>query len=216
MAGNNINNIYNTILFIARKERGTFLSVANCMNILDMGQMELLEEAFKEYQINQTISDALSPFKVRLQFATSSFGEVTMPLDYQHLLGGIFTVTGSTVNSVKFLTEDNLAEALTSQLRAITTGNPRALDSALGFQIYPQVQQTGFYTYLRRPLMPVLIYTQAGRVLTYNPLTSIQIEFYDVYINNIIARALKYLGINMSEQEIENFGQVQSQETNIK
>lgn len=216
MAGNNINNIYNTILFICRKERGAFISVSNCMNVLDMGQMELLAEAFSQYQINQTVSDALSPFKVRLQFATSSFGEVSVPSDYQHLLGGIFTVTGSTVNPVRFLTEDTLSDALTSQLRPVTTSNPRAMDSSLGFQLYPQIQQTGFYTYLRRPLIPVLSYTQVGRTLTYNPLTSIQIEFYDVYINNIIARALKYLGINMDEQQIEQFAQIQSQETNTK
>jgi hypothetical protein len=34
-----------------------------------------------------------------------------------------------------------------------------------------------------------------------------------VYINNILARALKFWGINMAEQDIQQFAQLQTQET---
>ena len=52
-----------------------------------------------------------------------------------------------------------------------------------------------------------------GRTITYDPANSIQIEFYDIYVNDIIARALKYLGINIDEQGIEQFAVMQQQET---
>jgi hypothetical protein len=111
------------------------------------------------------------------------------------------------------VTQDELPYALTSQLRTVSTSKPIAKDRSTGFQLYPQVLQTGFYNYLRRPATPVLGYTQTGRAITYNPNTSTQLEFTDVYINNIIARALKFWGINMAEQDIQQFAQLQTQET---
>jgi hypothetical protein len=81
--------------------------------------------------------------------------------------------------------------------------------------LYPAATQAGFYNYLRRPATPVLGYTQASgsRTITYDPNTSTQLEFTDVYINNIISRALKFWGINMAEQDIQQFAQIQTQET---
>ncbi len=66
---------------------------------------------------------------------------------------------------------------------------------------------------MRIPDYPVLSYTQVGRVVTYDPLTSVQIEFSDIYIDKIIAKSLGYTGINMSEPEIVQFGQVKDQTT---
>ena len=114
---------------------------------------------------------------------------------------------------IRFVNEDELPFALTSQLRTVSTSKPIAKDTSGGFQLYPQSTQTGFYNYLRRPNAPVLGYTQTGRTITYDPNTSTQLEFTDVYINNIIARALKFWGINMAEQDIQQFAQLQTQET---
>ena len=214
MANRNINDICNILFYIVRKERGVFLTYPEAGMILDNGQMELLADSFAQYQVNQSIVDALSPFKKYTQFTSTSSGDVVMPDDYQHLLGSVFTVSGSTVNPVRFVNEDELPYAITSQLRPVTTTSPIAIDSALGFQLYPQSQQTGFFTYLRRPNIPVCAVTQVGRVITYDPVNSVQIEFYDIYINNIISRALKYLGINISEADIEQFAQLQQQQTN--
>ena len=58
-------------------------------------------------------------------------------------------------------------------------------------------------------------YTQTGRTITYDPNTSTQLEFTDVYINNIIARTLKFWGINMAEQDIQQFAQLQTQEKQL-
>jgi hypothetical protein len=214
MANRNINDIYNIILYIVRKERGSFVTTSEMCSMLDMGQMELVTESFAQYQINQKIVDALSPFKVKNQFTSANDGQVTMPADYLHLLGGVYTVYGSTVNTVRFVNDDELATALTSQLRPVSLSRPLAIDSALGFQLFPNQAQTGFYTYLRRPATPVWGGTLVNRVLTYDPNQSTQIEFYDVYINNIISRALKYIGINLDEMAISQFAQIQQQQTN--
>lgn len=200
--------------FLIRKELGSFVNISQALEVLTAAQLDRYEYDFGKYQIDQTVVDALSPFKVRTQFTSASDGQVTMPTDYQHLLGGVFTVFGSTVNTVHFVNDDELSDALTNQLRAVTTGRPIAVDSALGFQLYPQIQQTGFYTYLRLPVTPVYAYTQVGRVITYDPANSVQLEYYDVYIDNIISRAMGYLGIYLDDQAVQQFAQLQEQQTN--
>jgi len=183
------------------------------MQTLDNAQLEAVEEWFSTYGTTQIIHDAIRKLRVQKSFTSDSTGLVTFDADYLHLIGGAYTVSGSSINNVRFLNEDELALALKSQLRAVSTSNPIAIDASVGFRLYPAATQSGFYNYLRRPATPVLGYTQTGRTITYNSGTSTQLEFTDVYINNIISRALKFWGINMAEQDIQQFAQLQTQET---
>lgn len=201
------------MLFIVRKERGVFVTVNEAMQTLDNAQLEAVEEWFSTYGTTQIIHDAIRKLRVQKSFTSDSTGLVTFDSDYLHLIGGAYTVSGSTINNVRFLNEDELALALKSQLRAVSTSNPIAIDASVGFRLYPAATQSGFYNYLRRPAAPVLGYTQSGRTITYDPNTSTQLEFTDVYINNIISRALKFWSINMAEQDIQQFAQIQTQET---
>lgn len=209
----NINDVYNFLVFIVRKERGVFITIPEAMQTIDNAQLEATEDWFSQYGVTQIIHDAIRKLRMQVQFTSNSDGSVDFASDYLHLIGNPYTVTGSTINAVRFVNEDELPFALTSQLRPVSTAKPIAKDRSTGFQLYPQTTQTGFYNYLRRPAAPVLGYTQTGRTITYNPNTSTQLEFTDVYINNIIARALKFWGINMAEQDIQQFAQLQTQET---
>lgn len=209
----NINDIYNLMVFIVRKERGVFITIPEFQNTLDNAQLEATEDWFASYGETQIIHDAIRKLRTQVQFSCDSGGNVTFASDYLHMIGSPYTVTGSTVNAIRFVNEDELPYALTSQLRAVSTTKPIAKDTATGFQIFPQSVQIGFYVYLRRPASPVFGYTQSGRTITYNSNTSTQLEFTDVYINNIISRALKFWGINMAEADIQQFAQLQTLET---
>lgn len=213
MAVRNIQQIYDLIEFIVRKSRGTFLTIPQAMSVLDSGQLDAFTEYFKLYADNQEIHDALDQFKVYQPFTSATDGSVAYNSDYLHLLAGVFTVSGSTVNKVRFVQTDEWPDAITNQLRPVSLSAPIALDASAGFQLYPQSQQTGAYSYLRRPATPVYDYTQVGRVITYNAAGSTQLEWLDVYIDNVIARALKYVGVNMDEQAISEFAQILDQQT---
>ena len=201
------------MIFIVRKERGVFVTIPEAMQTLDNAQLEAVEEWFSTYGTTQIIHDAIRKLRVQKSFTSDSTGLVTFDADYLHLIGGAYTVSGSTINNVRFLNEDELALALKSQLRLVSDSNPIAIDASVGFKLYPAAIQSGFYNYLRRPATPVLGFTQSGRNITYDPNTSTQLEFTDVYINNIMSRALKFWGINMAEQDIQQFAQIQTQET---
>ena len=209
----NLNEIYNFMVFIVRKERGVFVTIPEFESTLDNAQIEAVSDWFELYGTTQKIHDAIRKLRSQVQFTSTSDGQVDFASNYLHMIGGAYTVTGSTINSIRFVNEDEVALALKSQLRPVSTSLPIAKDTATGFQIYPQVAQTGFYNYLRRPLKPVYGYTTSGRTITYDNATSTQLEFTDVYINNIISIALKFWGINMAEQDIQAFAQNQTQET---
>jgi hypothetical protein len=208
----NLNDIYNFMVYIVRKERGVFVTITEFENTLDNAQIEAVEGWFLLYGQNQKIHDALRKIRVQKDFTTLN-GSVTFESDYLHQLGGVYTVSGSSLNVVNFVNEQEFALAAKSQLRPVTVNSPIAKDITNGFQIYPSSSYVGVYNYLRRPLKPVYGYTTSGRTITYNNATSTQLEFTDVYINNIISIALKFWGINMAEQDIQAFAQNQTQET---
>ena len=209
----NINDLYNFFRFVVRKERGVFITIPQFNSYMDSGQMDAVAEWFAPYGENQKLHDALRPIRIYYQFTSNSSGMVTFPSDYIHLLGSPFTVTGSSVNPVTFLNEDELAKALISQLRTPTNSYPIAVDTSTGFSIYPQQTQIGFLWYLKRPSTPNLSYTQSGRDITYDPTTSTQLDFSDIYVNNILAKALKYAGVSMDENGISNFANEYNEET---
>jgi hypothetical protein len=208
-----INDYYNFIRYIVKKERGVFITIEQAMANLDAAQLDCVEMWFKPYGVDQQVHDALRDFKIYQPFTSNSAGFVTFPSDYLHLIGQPYTVTGSTVNRIEFVNEDELPFALTSQLRPVSTSYPVAVDNPTGFNIYPQTLQVGAYFYLRRPAAPVLDYTQVGRAITYNSAGSTQLEWNEVYINHIIAVSLKYAGINMSEPEVSKFADQYANET---
>lgn len=208
-----VDDIYNFMRYIVRKERGVFLTTDEAMQALDNGQMTAYAEYFSQYGQNQTIHDAIRPFRIYLQFTSNTAGMVTFPADYLNMVGNPFTVTGSTVNTIKFVNEDELSFALTSQLRPVTNSYPIAVDTVDGFSIYPQQTQIGFMWYMKRPATPVYGVTEVGRVVTYDANTSTQLEWEDQYINNIIAKALKFVGVNMGEADVYNFADQYNKES---
>lgn len=209
----NISNIVDFVQFLIRKERGVFISPEQTTTNLDAGQLDAFEEYFKLYDQTQRLHDALQPFQIDVVFTSDSGGNVQYPDDYQHLLAKHYTVTGSTVNDITFVQDNELAFALRSQLRPVTDEYPIAIETKDGFCIYPQKVQRGIYSYLKRPATPVYGYTQSGRQITYNPNTSVQLEWNEGYINNIIAKSLRYVGIYMAEQEISQFAEIYNQQT---
>jgi len=215
MAIRNINNLYDFFRDLVRKERGAFVSIPQFNANLDAGQLDAIEEWFAPYGENQQLHDALRLIRVYYQFTSDPAGFVTQPDDYLHILGQPFTVAGSSVNRINFCNEDEVPFALTSQLRPVSDSYPIAIDTSTGFSIYPQKTQVGFFNYLRRPATPKLAYTQVGRVITYDAANSVQLEFSDAYINNILAKALIYAGVYMNEKDITQYAEVYNQQTKV-
>lgn len=208
----NISQIYDFMSYIIRKQRGVFLTIEQAMDALDNGQLDCFEDWYKMYGVTNEVHDAISKFKITGWFSSNSTGYVTLPSDCLHL-ATLYCVQGSTIIPVKWFTEDEVGAALNSQLRPVSTNRPLARDDSGNVQLYPQVSQYGTIIYFRRPAVPVYDYTQVGRVITYNASGSTQLEWLDSYINNIIARALSFVSVNMDEDGVMKFAEMYKQET---
>lgn len=209
----NINQLYNFFRYIVRKQRGVGVTSAQFCDNMDSGQLDAFQEWFTPYGDTQILHDSLRPFRVYYQFTSNAAGFVTFPSDYEHILGAAFTVSGSTMNEITFVNDNEWVFAINSKLRPISLTKPIALDTSVGFSLYPQSVQTGFFNYLKRPIAPVLAFTQVGRAITYDAAGSTQLLWADSYINNIIAKSLRYAGVNMDEQGVSVFAENYNEQT---
>lgn len=228
--------IHDTILYYLNKEQQGYVTHEEIDSVLDKAQLAL----FNQYHTNpklpsqaqaalygesQRIDDALSMFKERYTFAPADSpatitagGVITMPSNYLHLLSLYTTVFNNQLgrniySGVQVLSEEELIDRLESQVIPVSLEDPIAIMNKQNkIQLFPEQAQTGGAYYLRRPAAPVFLYTQAGRVVTYNQAGSTQLEWRDFDINNIISIALSYYGLNLSSQEVMQFAQVKTQE----
>lgn len=223
----NINDVHNVILFYVNKAQQGFITHEEIDLVLDRAQMTLFDQYHTNpklpakaqtelYGESQRIDDALSPFKSKYTFnagATPS-GVITLPSDYMHLLSLYTTVFNAQLgrnvySAVQVMAEDELIERLESQVIPVSADDPVAImNSQNRIQLFPETPATGAIYYFRRPVNPKFAYTQAGRVITYDAANSVQLEWREMDINNIIVIALQFYGLNLTSQEIIQFGQV--------
>ena len=214
----NIADIHAIILYLVRKERGGFVAPSDIDTMLDVGQKDLFLEYRKEYIETTQLNIALSPFKKRLSFsnATSQNGLVAVPADYEFFLNG-YTVTynnlrGRQENKIVPVNEDEKVIALNSQLRPVSATNPIMVQGGGYFVLYPQQPMAGEINYVATPVTPIYAYTQVGRVVTYDPNNSVQLQWRDAFVNKVISNALSYIGINLNEQQVMQFSELKERE----
>jgi hypothetical protein len=71
----------------------------------------------------------------------------------------------------------------------------------------------GNVTFLTRPIKPVFAYTViSGRVIVYDSANSTQLQWRESEINSVVFKALQTLGINLSANEIAEWGNQKSQQ----
>lgn len=200
-----IDAIHNLITFIERKQTGVYHSHEEIDAALNAGQLEFVKESYKNKDY-----DALDLIKVSgFALTSDTVGKVTYPSDFLYQLT-VFAGTLPAPIPIREVEEDELPDAILSQLRPISTAKPIYVDTARGITIFPQTVYPVILYYFRLPATPKYGYLQTGRVITYDPTSSTQLEFYDIFIDRIIAKALAYLGINTSEDDVIKFGQIEN------
>lgn len=214
MAERNINQVHQILSYVVRKERGSFVTDPEMDQMLNYGQWDEYDYQWKQYQGIGVLPECLEPFKVTLTFdnATSVGGKVTKPDDFQHYISGLNVVydnvrLASDKNAIVPVEDVELAATLKSQLRPVSTSKPKMIKSATTFDLYPQVPQAGYITYLKTPPTPNAVYINVGRNPEYQPLASTQLGWRDNHINVIIMRALSTIGINLNVAEVTAYAE---------
>jgi hypothetical protein len=205
----NIDNYHQFILYILNKEQTAWMTPAEIDNALHRSQMDAYDYYAPIYGTDETAKKALDPFLTTyfVTPANSPAGLVNLPANFGHLLGGdaisYDNVRGTQYWPIDFVNNDEFSTRIMSQLIPVTQARPIAKTVGAGvIQLYPQVPNTAQFPYLTIPVPPVAFYTQAGRVLTYVPGSSTQLQWNDSFATKLIKRALYYMGINIEDQTL--------------
>lgn len=211
-----INDTHDFIYFLLSKSKSAFFNRAEIDQALDRAQMGFFSTNLAAFDETGFLHSSLNPFRRKLVFTSSIDGVVTAGSDSQHITGMYITsfsnTTGKVYTPVKFYKEDELGDALVSQVRPVTKDSPIAYQSNSGtFPLLPTVtilpsgKYEGNLHYLRRPSKPKYNFVQTGRMEEFSEYGSQDLEWADGYVNAIIMKALEFLGINVNTPDLMRY-----------
>lgn len=218
----NIKQIHDFIDFVTAKERGGFNSPAEKNQAVDTANKWLFNDCIQRYAVDTWANEALAPFKKKpyLDFETDATGAYAIDAaeNFAHLLAiqtaYVHAKYGLKWQSVRIVNEDELADRLSSVLHAPSQTNPCAViqggvdgngKQITSYQLYPEQVLAGRIFFLRQPKEPKLVETQAGRVFTYDPVNSVDLEWAPQHQTKVIFKALELLGINMDSDKLVQY-----------
>ncbi len=215
----NLQDVFNELNFYINKFTGSFYTIPELENLVDIGQMGIYSDFKPKYAESQLAKEILSPFRATYNFTTQVSGYVVVPdSNYLDLLDLqiFFMISNREVFfQPQALNEDNRADVLNSQENPVTITNPAMEQTApKTFRLYP-INPNGYngtVTYLTRPIKPVFGYSViSGRVIVYNPNTSTQLLWRDSEIQSIIIKSLQAAGINLRAEDVMAWSQAKSE-----
>lgn len=215
-----LNDAYTFLNFLINKNQGAWYAPEQLDLIVDRSQMALFNSYYQQFGTSQRLNDALAPFKRNFTFTLvdTPGGLIQAPADYQHLLN-VYTIIQNSVTNlpqnrpVPILNEDEKVARDNSQIYPPSTTDPYAMIvQNWNVQLFPTVPQAGIMYYLTRPQAPHYVYSiVSGRVIVYNQGASAQLLWGDKDVASILVKALNYLGINLSEQDITQWSEQKDQ-----
>lgn len=203
--------------FFINKYTGSWYTVSELQTLVDNGQISYYTDIKPKYATSQLVKDTLSIFRATYNFNPTNTisGYIVVPSNSNYLdlldVQITYQISNRTVYTpVKMINEDERAIRLNSQVDPVTVTSPVGEQTAPRYiRLYPQSGYTGTVTYFRRPVAPIFAYTViSGRVIVYDQAASTQLEWRVTEIIPICLKALRSMGINLTDGEISQFSQL--------
>jgi hypothetical protein len=133
----NIKESVDYLNFWIKKERGSFYTIEETVQLIDRAQIGLYNDIIQKYATSQIVKDTLEPFKNKYYFTPSTTRNgliIINDTDYFNLLNCTINYTDTSYMSnyrtsyygLKLTNEDELADRLNSQINPPTTHMPVA------------------------------------------------------------------------------------------
>lgn len=219
----NVNDMYRICQFAVNKAQNGYLTPSEfnlTINQAQVSYQDYLLGEFQQYQYgraqaridysqNENIRQRLSPLITSDTLTINGSGKAAYPADYVQS----DTIITTAFNRVRFAQQDTLYSYYNSQIDPIAT-NPIYLLEPTGFQFYPVTLGSAILTYIKDAPEIIWGYTLvSGRPVynpaTYNPSTqpagSQQPVWDNVDLLEIIARALKLIGLNLQDGQVQQY-----------
>jgi len=227
----NLGEMFELVKYIANKDfDGLIITPARFQLLLPIVNIDLFRNKYglpEEYQPGRPVpaeyaditlknTDDLKAFKMPSFGRAVANGVMTYPTDYAHRDTLTYNYT-KTINKVatvlsrpvEILREAEFAARTGNYTKQPTLANPIGVVRSDGIHIRPLTIVSVDFFYYRFPRTPVFDYELGDGYITYDPLTSVEFEYpVDEYIT-LVAMILKYVGINLREQELVQYSQMQ-------
>ncbi len=212
-----IDDVYRLTQYIVAKNQNGYLTPDQFNLVINDSQRQYLDYLLGEYQKyqirrpvsvvqfgqNERIRQSISPLIYGTVLNINPQGVSPFPSDYEYndAMWGLYGFY-----NIKFIQQDRLDSYYHSVIDPIAT-NPVYLINEAGFQFYPETLGMARMSYVRTPpTMKWAFVEYTPGIPVYDPLNSIDPVWSDTDINNIIARALLMVGINLQAADVIQYG----------
>lgn len=219
----NINSVKNLSELVVNKNNGLW-SVTRFNTAVQSASLTFFNDCFGEpqqsrngvtandmvWQSGEKLSNNLRLLVKPVILQVNAQGKAVRPTDYVQASSVRYFSDDKEVN-VKFVRDGNLSSYLDSDLLAPNHDYPIYATFENYLQFYPKDLSRVQFTYLRQPAVPVWGYTMQGTPSrpVYDAATSVDVDFPDECINEIVSRVVALFGINIREKMIVDFAQQQ-------
>jgi hypothetical protein len=210
----NVNDMYRICQFAVNKAQNGYLTPAEfnlTINQAQVSYQDYLLGEFQQYQYgrsqarinysqNENIRQRLSPLITSATLTINGSGEAVYPADYVQA----DTIITTAFKRVRFVQQDSLYSYYNSEIDPIAT-NPIYLLEPTGFQFYPVTLGSAILTYVKDAPEIIWAYTTVSGRPVYSSGTSVQPVWDNVDLLEIIARALKLIGLNLQDGQVQQY-----------
>lgn len=195
----NINDIYNLVKYrLAKAGFNGSISPNDFNAVFPRAEKRFFNILYKRYLENQRNEDALLPFKTDPLPITVASGKYTKPALLLHI--DSLSYQGATLVEIKRVSDDRLANNLSSVYNAPSVEFPIYVEYSTYIQFYPITLASAVLVYLTDFVSSKWAYTLVGGRPVYDSGNSIQPKWKDDQIDEIIYMIGVDFGLNMRDQ----------------
>jgi hypothetical protein len=178
---------------------------------LHLAQIWKFNKLLPLYGLEQSVTEALSPFKTSRSFQTDIDGVYIIPsADKNQKTTGVTVIVQDTSTTppknrmfdATEVAEDRWATRMDSQLNEVTIFQPifrvEGLDT---LKMAPQQIMAGTLFYIKMPDAPLFKYTVVGRVVTQDVAGSVDLKWKESFQPDILLKALEILGVSLDDDK---------------
>jgi hypothetical protein len=206
--------------YIAKKSQiGNTLTIPQFNEMAHAAQMLVYEKDRAVFISQGEASDYLKSFlKTKTYSSNNIFGEFDMPNDLEHIVGvRSFYVKSDGIGVEVPLSEVKSSDwgvVSSSSLFAATKRFPKYAEFGGTVKYLPRDLTNITVDYFKTPIKPVWAYATVNGRPVYSAANSINFEWDEFAINQVMGAFLSFVGVNLKDAELSNFAQIFKQESN--
>lgn len=182
-------------------------------------QMELFEQLYKNFESTQEITDSMHEFLVPgLLNVDQVTGRAPYPSDYIHTASirkAYYKNNILTERPVKQVKNADWATTLSSNIVTPTAKRPVMTYYSAYMQFAPKNVGGILLDYFKKPADPKWAFTMTAGRPVYDSANSVDFQMPDNTLNEIVFMMASYMGINLRENDLIQYSELQKQKQQL-